>query len=98
MDTDCLQIVYRKTQTIVDQMIDGEYVLVPLQKQAGQMRELFTLNESGAFIWQKINGENTVSDIIEKVTENFSIDKETAQGDVLHFLQKMQDIAAILLA
>ena len=42
------------------------------------MNSVYTLNETGAFIWEHINGENSVEDIINEMTEEYEVDYKTA--------------------
>ena len=53
------------------------------------MNSVYTLNETGAFIWEHINGKNSVEEIISEVTREYKIDYENASNDVLSFIDNM---------
>ncbi|NSW93526.1 MAG: PqqD family protein [Bacteroidales bacterium] len=90
-----LDSVFSKAPGIVSRKTGNEYVLVPVIDNIADMNSVFILNETGAFIWEKIDGENTVGEIIEKLVTEFDIEKETATEDVLSFFNRMKDFLII---
>jgi hypothetical protein len=59
------------------------------------MDSVYTLNETGAWIWEQIDGKRTISEIIILLTDEFDIDNDSATADVLDFLTKMNDYLII---
>jgi len=55
-----LNSVVSHSPEIVTKKTGNEYVLVPLASNIADMNRLFTLNESGAFIWELIDGKKNV--------------------------------------
>jgi hypothetical protein len=53
------------------------------------MNSVYTLNETGAFIWEQIDGERTLGAIIEAMTDEYEIDHKTAESDVFSFIDNM---------
>ncbi len=80
---------------IVTKKTGREYVLVPLTNNIADMTSLFTLNETGAFIWEQIDGTRNVGEIIEALVNEYDIDAETASGDVFSFIDKMSNYLII---
>ncbi len=70
--------------------IGNEKVLVPLKNNIADMTEIFTLNEVGSFIWDKIDGKNTEEDITTAIISEFDIDKSTARKDLFEFIEKFE--------
>ncbi len=69
---------FTKNPAVISKKIDNETILVPLKSQVSDMDNLFTLNPVGAFIWDNIDGETSVLQIIQKIKLNF----DTAGADV----------------
>lgn len=90
-----LDSVFSKSPGIVSRKTGNEYVLVPVIDNIADMNSVFILNETGAFIWENINGKNTIGEIIEKLVTEFETEKETAIEDVLDFCKKMKDFLII---
>jgi hypothetical protein len=84
-----LKSILSHSQSVVTRKTGNEYVLVPVANNIADMNSVYTLNEAGAFIWEHINGKNSVEEIINEVTQEYEIDYETASDDVLSFIDNM---------
>lgn len=92
-----LKSVVSHSPDIVTKKTGNEYVLVPLANNIADMNRLFTLNETGAFIWELIDGRKNVGEIVAEFTEEFDIDHETATKDILSFIENMSNYLIIKL-
>ena len=92
-----LKSVVSHSPDIVTKKTGNEYVLVPLANNIADMNRLFTLNETGAFIWELIDGKKNVGEIVAQFTEDFDIDHETATKDILSFIENMSNYLIIKL-
>jgi hypothetical protein len=92
-----LKRVLSHSPHIVTKKTGKEYVLVPLADNIADMNRLFTLNETGAFIWELIDGKKNVGEIINALTDEYDIDNETASKDVLLFIENMSNYLIIKL-
>ena len=84
-----LNSILSRSPSVVTRKTGKEYVLVPVANNIADMNSVYTLNETGAFIWEQIDGKKSVEDIIGLVTEEYDIDKETAARDVMEFIGNM---------
>ncbi len=85
-----LSTIFSKNDTIVSKKIEDEFVLVPISNNVGDMNQLFTLKDTGAFIWEQINGKNSVEDILNLLLDEFEIDSDTAIKDIFRFLEELE--------
>lgn len=84
-----LESVYSHSPNIVTRKTGNEYILVPMANNIADMNSVYTLNESGAFIWELIDGKRNTEDIIRALTEEYDIDNDAAAKDVFSFLENM---------
>jgi methyltransferase-like protein len=84
-----LKSVLSHSESIVTRKTGNEYVLVPVTNNIADMNSVYTLNETGAFIWELIDGEKNVEDLIQAVINEYNIDRETALTDVMSFIDNM---------
>lgn len=77
----------RIEKTFVLREIAGDYVIVPTGKSALEFNGLITVNEVGAFIWNQLQEETTVDQIVEAIQEEYEVDRETAKVDTEEFLE-----------
>jgi hypothetical protein len=85
-----LSSVFSHSPSVVTRKTGNEYVLVPIADNIADMNSVFTLNETGAFIWELIDGTRDVEAIIEELEKEYETDEATAREDVLNFLEKMK--------
>jgi len=81
--------VVSQSSSIVTRKTGKEYVLVPIANNIADMNSVYTLNETGAFLWEQIDGKKSVKDLIEALISEYEIDKESATRDVLSFIEEM---------
>ena len=87
--------VYSHSPHIITRKTGTEYVLVPVANNIADMNSVYTLNESGAFIWELIDGKRNVGEIIDRVTEEYDIDHDSAAQDVLFLINDMSNYLII---
>jgi len=85
-----LEDIYLPSQEIVSREIEGEIVIVPLVSGIGDMEdELYTLNETGKAIWDRLDGENQLIDIVTELSTEFEISSEALKNDVIGFISEL---------
>jgi hypothetical protein len=90
-----LNSVLSHSPSVVTRKTGKEYVLVPVANNIADMNSVYTLNETGAFIWEQIDGKKTISEIIAALTAEYDIDNETAVKDVGDFVDNMKSFLII---
>ncbi len=75
--------------------IAGDNILVPSADAVLDLNGLFVVTETGAFIWNVLPMVNSEDEIIEKMLEEYEIDRETAQNDIAEFLEKLRSFGII---
>jgi methyltransferase-like protein len=85
-----LKSVLSHSPSIVTRKTGNEYVLVPVANNIADMNSVYTLNETGAFIWELIDGKRCVEELIEALVEEYETDEKTASEDVFTFLSEME--------
>jgi hypothetical protein len=86
-----LKSVLSHSSSVVTRKTGNEYVLIPVSDNVADMDSVYTLNETGAFIWELIDGKKCINDLVSALAEEYKIDIETAESDVLSFINKMKE-------
>jgi 5'(3')-deoxyribonucleotidase len=84
-----LNTILSHSKSVVTTKTGNEYVLVPVANNIADMNSMYTLNDTGAFIWEHIDGKNCVEDIINELTKEYEVDYATASNDVFSFIDDM---------
>ena len=90
-----LKSILSQSISIVTRKTGNEYVLVPITNNIADMNSVYTLNETGAFIWEQIDGKRSVEEIIAMLTVEYDIDKQKAESDVFNFIDDMSKYVII---
>jgi len=81
---------YAPSEDIVSREIEGEILIVPLVSGMGDMEdELFTLNETGMAIWQHLDGQRSLENVIADLSMEFDTRVEEIQEDVMGFVGEL---------
>lgn len=80
---------YKIKEGFVFRQIKDNYIVVALGKASKEFNGMMNLNETGAFIWNLLNGENTVDDIVGKMTKEYDVSEEIAREDLEGFIDKL---------
>jgi len=85
-----IETVCIPSDDIVAREIEGDIIIVPLVAGIGDADdELYTLNETGKTIWQKLDGKKSLGDIIKDLAAEFSSDTGEIEADVIGFATEM---------
>ncbi|MCI0522595.1 MAG: PqqD family protein [Bacteroidales bacterium] len=80
-----------RSDRVVVRRINDECLLIPLTHDIADMDSLYRLNETGAFIWELIDGRRDIKEITAMVAEEFDVDQPEAEKDILLFLVDVQE-------
>ena len=82
--------VYAPSDDVVAREIAGELIIVPLVAGIGDMEdELYTLNETGKAIWDRLDGRATLSGIIADLALEFDAPPGEIEHDVLGMVEEL---------
>jgi hypothetical protein len=85
-----LQKRYRKSESVVARKVGGEFILVPIRQDAGELSSIYTLNEVAARVWELIDGDRSVEEIREKIVEEYEVASPEAEEDILRCLKQLE--------
>ncbi len=81
---------YRVSTDVVAREIQGVLVIVPLVSGIGDTDdELYTLNETGKAIWEKLDGRRTLNSVAKELSAEFDCPEAEIQSDVLGLVEEL---------
>ena len=90
-----LENKYKRNEHFVYRKIENETILVPIKDNVGDMSCIYNLNDVGAFIWEHLDGERALSDILHMITDEFDVTIEDAEIDLHDYISDLSEIGAI---
>ena len=92
---DCLDHAFSKSGDLTTRVIAGETLIVPVTGRVGDLDSIYTLNEVGTTIWQMINGQIKVGQIVESVSREYDVSREEAERDVVELINSLAEAGLI---
>ena len=80
---------------MIKREIAGETMLVPIAESVKTLNGLFMMTETGSFIWDILEDCETQEEIVDRLLEEYEIDRQTAEKDVDKFLVKLKEYEII---
>ncbi len=77
-----LDQVYRHRGELVTREILGETIVVPITGELASMDDIFSLNDTGAYVWRALDGTRPLGEIRDGMTERFEVSAQVAESDL----------------
>jgi hypothetical protein len=88
-----LNTVVSKNQQIISSKMDDEVVMMSVEKG-----NYYGLNRVGSEIWEKLTEPVTVAGLCDKLMQEFNVEKEQCQREVITYLDKLVSEGLILVS
>ena len=88
----------KKEDSFVSRRVAGQIIIVPIRSNLGDLESIYTLNEAATLIWEMIDGETRADRIAEKISEQYEVSLESAERDVLEFLDTLESAGFVKVA
>ena len=70
--------------------IADQYMAVPVGARAKELHGMIGLNETGAFIWERLSKGQSQNDIVKALCEEYEVRNDAAAASVERFLEKLR--------
>lgn len=85
-----LDNIYKPSEEVVAREIQGELIIVPITSGIGDLEdEIFTLNETGRAIWDRLDGNKSLKEIAKELSQDFEGSLEEIEKDVLGITEEL---------
>jgi hypothetical protein len=86
---------FLKENNCVTREIAGETIIVPIKGRVGDLDSIYTLNEVGTMIWQLIDGQKSIGQIVQAVRQTYDVEPEEVEKDTGDFLHSLEQAGLI---
>jgi hypothetical protein len=87
--------VYSKNPDFVQRDVAGECILVPIRRTLAEANSIYVLNETGAVLWNRIDGIHPIHEIASTFVEEYDVATEQLNRDLETLLADLLSIHAI---
>lgn len=69
--------------------IAGDYIIIPTGKTVLEFNGLITVNEVGVSLWNMLQNETTLDELVRGILDEYDVEEEVAREDIQEFLDKL---------
>jgi len=82
--------VYKPSEDVVAREVQGEFIIIPITSGVGDLEdEIFTLNETGRAIWNRLDGKKTLQGVVKDLEAEFVAGQGQIEKDVLGITEEL---------
>lgn len=71
--------------------VGDKYAVVPVGAKTVDFRCVITLNETGAFLWLRLQEDTTAAGVTDALLAEYEVSAEKAAADVESFLNRLRE-------
>ncbi len=84
-----------KNPDFVQRHVAGECLLIPVRRRLTEANSLYVLNETGAAIWERLDGNRSLQEIAGDLLQDYEVPPEQIERDVQELVNDLLSIQAI---
>lgn len=73
----------------------GLTVIVPVGRAAADFPGMISVNETGEFLWELLEREQTLDALISVMTASYQVESSRAEADIRAFLSRLAQAGAV---
>lgn len=82
--------IYVPSEDVVAREVQGEFIIIPITSGIADLEdEIFTLNETGRAIWDKLDGKKSLRNVIDELASEFEGPDSEVEKDVLGLTEEL---------
>lgn len=82
--------IFKIKSGYVSRDVAGEILAIPVSPELDSSN-IIILNPVSGLLWEKLQSECTVPQLVKAVTEEFTVDEATAESDIKEFLEMLKE-------
>ncbi len=87
--------IYTRHPDYVQRDVAGECILVPIRRTLTEANSIYVLNETGAALWNRIDGRRTAQDIVIDFCNEYEVATDQLAKDFTSLLDDLLSIRAV---
>ncbi len=86
---------YTRSRDFVQRLIAEECLLIPLRRLLTDANSIYVLNETGATVWQRLDGGRSLGEIRRDLLAEYDVSTEQLDRDLHELITDLLSIQAI---
>jgi hypothetical protein len=86
---------YVRNTAVVSRDVNGETIVVPICRGAGDLGSVYIFNAVGRDIWLLLQEGRSAKELAHWLTSRYDVEEEQALSDVQSYLAELQDVGLV---
>jgi hypothetical protein len=86
---------YIRNTAVVSRDVNGETIVVPICRGAGDLESVYIFNAVGRDLWFLLQESRSSEELANWLTSNYEVGEEQALSDVHSYLADLQDVGLV---
>ena len=84
-----------RSKDFIKRKIATQYVIVAVGPATKQFNGMVSVNETGSFIWDALEQDISMEELVQRMTQTYEVDAQTARADAEGFVNTLKGVGAI---
>lgn len=84
-----------RNNQFIKRKIGTQFVIVALGEATKRFNGMISVNETGSFIWDRLEKEITLDELTDAIVAEYEVDSETARTDAARFIETLKGVGAL---
>jgi hypothetical protein len=80
---------------VVARDVAGELLLVPIRRRVADLHSIYALNDAAATVWNLADGNHTISEIRDRLLEQYEVEPERAAHDIAELMTRFLELGLV---
>ena len=85
----------KRSRDFIKRKIGPQYVIVAVGAATKRFNGMISVNGTGSFIWDMLENDITLDELVGAITNAYEIDAETAKAHAVAFLDTLKGVGAV---
>ncbi len=68
---------------------------MPIARNADELESIYTLNETASTIWDALDGQRTLTDLVNLMVAEYEVTDDVAFEDVVELVEQLAQVKAV---
>ena len=84
-----------RNSNFVKRKIGTQFVIVAVGEATRKFNGMISINATGSFIWDQLEKEITMEQLVQAMTDAYEVDAPTALADASEFVETLKGVGAV---
>jgi hypothetical protein len=82
--------ILTRHRSAVTRRLAGDTVILPVHHNVADLTAVYTLNETASFVWDQLDGTQTVGQLVDQIIDRYEVSPEDAARGVLALIEDLE--------